>query len=205
MLRINLSTRPFYNERAVHSVLVLLGLVATTIMGVGVYHLVALSRNSTELISTAEANESQAADIAAKVATMRRAINDHNLKELTGAASEANGLIDRRGFSWTQFFNRLEGTLPPSVMLTSVRPEIEPDSINVLLEVVGLKVEHINTFIEQLEATGAFFEILAREEELTDDGMYRASIRGQYLLALDGSEADTNHTSLASADNRARP
>ena len=205
MLRINLSTRPFYNERAVHSVLVLLGLVASTIMGVGAYHLVALSRNSTELIATAEANESQAADIAAQVATMRQGINDDDLKELTGAASEANGLIDRRGFSWTQFFNLLEGRLPPSVMLTSVRPEIEPDSINVLLEVVGLKVEHINTFIEQLEATGAFSDILAREEELTDNGMYRASIRGQYLSAFDNSEAETNHTSPASAENRARP
>ena len=204
MLRINLSTRPFYNERVVHLVLVLLGLVATTIMGVGAYHLVALSRSSTELIATSEANENQAADIAAQVNTMRQGINDSDLKALAGAASEASGLIARRRFSWTQFFNRLEGTLPPSVMLTSVRPEIEPDVVNVSLEVLGSKVEHINTFIEQLEATGAFADILAREEELTDNGMYRASIRGQYLPTFEGFEADTNQISAASVENRAR-
>jgi len=205
MLRINLSTRPFYNERAVHSVLVLLGLVATTIMGVGGYHLVTLSRDSAELIATAEANESQTADIATQIATMHRGISDDDLKELTGAASEANRLLDRRVFSWTQFFNLLEGTLPPGVMLTSVRPEIEPDAINVLLEVVGLEIENINTFIEQLEATGAFSDLLAHEEEFTDTGMYRALLRGRYLSALDGSDGETIQSSPASVENRAHP
>ena len=37
-------------------------------------------------------------------------------------AREANRLIDQRTFSWTEFFNHIEETLPPDVMLTSVRP-----------------------------------------------------------------------------------
>ena len=41
------------------------------------------------------------------------------------AAQEANALIDQRTFSWTELFNQIEATLPPDVMLTSVRPAVQ--------------------------------------------------------------------------------
>ena len=76
---------------------------------------------------------------------------------------------------------RIETTLPPDVMLTSVRPEVDGEYVSVAMVVLGRRIEAIDRFIEALEATGSFEELLARQEEATDDGMFRTVLRGRYL------------------------
>ena len=181
MLRLNLSTRPFYNERGVHLGLTLLGTVAVAILVVGVARLVSLSRESAALSGEAEQREQAVTVITEQTIDVRRGATEAELERLADAAREANRLIDQRVFSWTEFFNRIEQTLPPNVMLTSVRPDIEPGELNVALEIIGREVADIGSFIEQLEATGAFTEVLVREEEMTEDGSYRALLSGHYL------------------------
>ena len=46
--------------------------------------------------------------------------------------------------------------------------------------VVGRQVADIGVFIEGLEATGNFLEILVQEEEAVGEGAYRALLVGQY-------------------------
>ena len=41
------------------------------------------------------------------------------------AAREANQLIDRRAFSWTDLFNRFEETLPADVRIVAVTPQVD--------------------------------------------------------------------------------
>lgn len=181
MLRINLSTRPFYNERGIHLVLALLGIVAVAVLVVGVSRLTSLSRENAVLTAEAERSEQAANAVSEQTIAVRQGATDVELRRLADAAGEANRLIDQRTFSWTEFFNRIEQTLPANVMLTSVRPNIEPGELSVAIEIVGREVPDIGSFIEQLEATGAFMNVLAREEELTEEGSYRALLSGQYL------------------------
>ena len=103
------------------------------------------------------------------------------MQQLADVAREANELIDRRTFSWTELFNRLEMTLPPDVRMTSVQPQIEEGEVSLSIVVVGRRVEDIDRFIENLEDTGAFQEVLARQEEATEDRMYRATLLGRYV------------------------
>ena len=186
MLTTNLSTRPFYNERAVHVVLTILGLGAVAVMATGTVRLVELSQANTELTVVAQEAEREATRIAAEIVVLERDIGDAEIEVLRGAAEEANRLIDQRVFSWTEFFNIIERTLPANVMLTAVRPNPTDDGTYLELSVMGRGVADIDEFIERLEATGAFVDVLARGEELTDDGMYRAQLFGQ-LLSLDVS------------------
>ena len=51
MLRTNLSTRPFYNERAVHVAVALAALLVLAITVLNVVRIVSLSRHNTELSS----------------------------------------------------------------------------------------------------------------------------------------------------------
>ena len=44
----------------------------------------------------------------------------------------------------------------------------------------------IFAFIEQLEATGAFADVLPIEEEMTDEGMYRTILLGRYVQRSEG-------------------
>ena len=181
MLRINLATRPFYNERVVHYAIALLALTLIAGSVFNVMRIIELSRRNTALGTEATRDELVAAAAGSRTATLRQQISRDELQQLADVAREANELIDRRTFSWTELFNRLEMTLPPDVRMTSVQPQIEEGEVSLSIVVVGRRVEDIDRFIENLEDTGAFQEVLARQEEATEDRMYRATLLGRYV------------------------
>ena len=180
MIHVNLSTRPFYNERVVHLVLGVVGLAAGAVFVAGLLQVATLSRERGVLAAVAERNEGAVQAAAAAAEGLRRQIREEDRQRLVEAAGEANSLIERRLFSWTEFFNRIEQTLPASVMLTSVRPDIAAGDVTVAIGVLGRGVADIDTFIDRLEATGAFTGMLAREESVTDAGIYRTLLVGSY-------------------------
>ena len=180
MLRMNLATRPFYNEGAVHLVLGLVALAALTVTVLGAIELTSLSRTYSALAAAVDDDERRAAETESKAAGLQRQTALGDLGGLADATREANRLIDRRVFSWTEFLNRVEATLPADVMLTSLRPVISVEGVDVQVGVIARDVDAIVEFIERLETTGAFADILAREEEITDEGNYRAILFGQY-------------------------
>ena len=181
MIHINLSTRPFYNERAVHLVLGVVGLAAGAAFVAGLLEVAALSRERAVLTAAAERGEAALQAAAAAAAGFGRQVREGDLQGLTEATSEANALIERRVFSWTTLFNRIEQTLPGGVMLTSVRPEIAAGDVTVAIGVIGRGVADIDVFIGRLEATGAFADMLPREESATAGGTYRTLLVGRYL------------------------
>jgi hypothetical protein len=189
MLRTNLSTRPFYNERAVHVVLGLVALVVLALTVVNVVEVVRLSRDNTVLSSSMRDDRTAASDLTRKAREARQGINQDELKLIVGAAREANTLIDGRTFSWTALFNQIESTLPPEVMLASVRPTIDEGGTKITLIAVGRRPADLDEFIEKLEATGAFENVLARQRNLIDDGMTQATIEGLYVPEASPTEA----------------
>lgn len=180
MLDVNLSTRPFYNERAVHLALGVAGLAAGAALVAGLLQVSTLSREHALLTSSAERDEGALRENAAAAAAMNREVRAEDVERLAAAAAEANALIDRRVFSWTEFFNRIEQTLPDGVMLTSVRPDIAAGGVTVAMGVIGRRVADIDAFIARLEATGAFAGVLPREETVTGEGARRTLLVGRY-------------------------
>lgn len=181
MLRTNLSTRPFYNERGIHLALVAAAILLLALTAFNVSRIVVLSRRHTALASQAGRDESRARERGRQATDLWRGINTSELKAVAAAAQEANGLIDRRTFSWTDLFNRIEATVPSDVMLISIRPLIEKNNITITMIVLGRRVEDIDAFMERLEETGTFRSLLSRQEELTDEGLYRAVLQGEYV------------------------
>lgn len=181
MLRTNLSTRPFYNERAVHVVLGLAALLVLALTIVNVVEVVRLSRQNTVLSARMRDDRSAANDLARKARETRQGINQDELKVVAAAAREANALIDGRTFSWTALFNQLESTLPPEVMLASIRPAIDETGARITMIVVGRRTADIDEFMEKLEATGAFENVLPHQQNLNDDGLTQATIEALYV------------------------
>ena len=174
MLRGNLATRPFYNEGAVYVALGIVAVAGLVVLGSGVRRVLALSQQSATLTSMAEEAERDEADLTARTVEVQRVVSPQALEEIEVAVREANSLIEQRVFSWTEFFNRIETTLPPGVMLTEVRPDIESGSIEVTMGGMGRGLDAISEFILSLEDSGAFNEVLNVAAALTDNGMYRA-------------------------------
>ena len=191
MLRTNLATRPFYNERAVHVGLVAVAALVVAITVFNATRIVALSSRHTELGFQVSRDEGAAREASGLAEAVQREIDGAELQAVTDAVREVNALIGLRMFSWTELFNRIEMTLPPDVMMTSVRPEVEGEQVLVTMVVIGRRIDAIDQFIEALEATGSFEGLLARQEEATDDGMYRTVLRGRYLEMAppDGNQA----------------
>lgn len=181
MIRSNLSTRPFYNERLVHVALAAGAVCVLIFTAFNISRIVSLSSQHTRLSSQAGIDERRAAEFRASANTVRGTLDAAQLEAMAAAAHEANTIIGRRIFSWTELFNRFETTLPPDVRITAVRPKIERDGPAVVsMSVIGRRVEAIDRFIENLESTGAFSNVLSLEESRSDEGLIETTLEGQY-------------------------
>lgn len=189
MLRTNLSTRPFYNERAVHFALVLAAALVAGVTLVNLATLVRLSRHNTELSSGINRDRAEADRLTQEAATIRRGINQNELQLVVNAAREANTLIDRRTFSWTAFFNHLESTMPADVMLRSVRPTIDDGVTRVSLVVLARRYQDADEFQKSLEATGAFDQLVVRQQVETDEGLQQVTIEAVYTPVAQQQES----------------
>lgn len=205
MLRSNLATRPFYNERAVHILIAVAALVVLAITVVNLSQIVTLSRRSTELSSHTNADRAEANRLSSEAVRIRRTINKDELTLVVDAAQEANALIDQRTFSWTEFFNQIESTIPPDVMLTSVRPSFKDGVTRVTMIVLGRQIADIDEFMEKLEATGYFEDIVPASSEITDNGLRRATIDSVYVGAAGAAPQGTPAAPAAAPSSNSAP
>jgi Tfp pilus assembly protein PilN len=184
MLRTNLSTRPFYNERGVHGALGVVALAVVALTIVNLAQIVLLTRRQSSLSSQAAAADTHAAELRARAARTRQAINAKQLDSISNAAREANTIIGRRLFSWTVLLNHLGDALPNNVRITSLRPDVDRDgSITVTMTVFAESVEEIEQFMANLEQSTAFSEVYPIDDEPAEGGGVRASLEGKYAPA----------------------
>ena len=188
MLKLNLATRPFYNERVIDSVLLLLGIVALVLMVAGGRTVFQLSNTYTDVVRMAELSETQIGTVTQEMVALNQSVSEDELEALRLSAAEANRLIDQRVFSWTELFNIIEQTLPNRVMLTGLRPIRNSGSMTLTIGVIGERITDIEQFIEDLEATGSVGNVLARQEQRTEDGMYSAQLIGEFRGNSSGSD-----------------
>jgi hypothetical protein len=205
MLRSNLSTRPFYNERAVHLLLALAAVVVLVLTAYNAIRIVALSRQNTEFSALINRDHGEAQRFTSDAQRIRAGINQTELQATAEAADAANGLIDRRTFSWTAFFNHIEETLPDDVMLTSVQPTFDRDRGIVQMTVLGRRTEDVDEFIQRLEGSGAFHDVLPTQQDETEEGLHRVLIRGEYSGAGPATPTEPGTTAAPPAGPPAQP
>lgn len=182
MLHTNLSTRPFYNVRAVRTVLGALALVVLAVSLFNGIRIIRLSMSQQTLGAHAAESEREAARLRQEAAAIRAQINPRELGIVATAAREANGIIDQRAFSWTELFSQFERTLPPEVRVTSVQPRLEDDgSFVVTIRAQARRIGDLDTFIEALEGESTFRDVLSLETETDESGLLEATIEGTYL------------------------
>jgi Tfp pilus assembly protein PilN len=180
MIRTNLATRPFYNVRLVQ---VLIGTLAGIVLGITLFNVIrilALVTSEQTLGATADEAEREAARLRAEAVRIRAQINPNELQTVASAAREANNLIDQRAFSWTELFTRFEATLPDDVRITAVQPRLDEGRFIVAVAVQARRAEDLDAFIEALEETGTFHNVLATETQTNEDGLLEAIIEGVY-------------------------
>jgi len=184
VIRTNLATRPFYNERAVGLWLLLVAVVVAAATLFNISSVIGYSRSDTELAMQASRDEARATDLRQQAARLRATVDPRQIEFASTEARQANDLIDRRTFSWTELFNRFEATLPDDVRLIAVRPKVDRRTGSILtINVVGRTIEDVDKFMENLEATGVFSHTESKEERINEDGLLAAAIETTYVPA----------------------
>jgi hypothetical protein len=181
MLKVNLASRPFYNERLVTLALVALGLVAVGLTTFNVAELLRLSARRTEQQAAISRDEAAAKAADKDAVSLNQSVDRSTLNLLAAEASEANGLINDRTFSWTTFLGLIEKAMPQNVHLVSVAPRDAGGVTWIDMVIIAKRAEDEAELMDALEGTGAFFNAQPRSEDATDDGMLRTTIRARYV------------------------
>jgi len=182
VINTNLATRPFYNDSAVRLWILVLALVVLAATAFNVTRLLQYSRSDTELATQASRDETRTAELRAEAAQLRASVDPKQVENASMEARLANDLIDRRAFSWTELFNTFEATLPDEVRITAVRPKVEEDRRIVLsITVVARSVEDLDQFDTSLEDTGAFRDLVPREDRVNEQGQIEGLIEAVYV------------------------
>jgi len=182
VIKNNLATRPFYNEAAVRTWVAVLAVLAVSLTVFNVQRLIHYSRSDTELATRASRDEQRAVELRADAARLRASVDRSQIEAASLEAREANELIDRRTFSWTDLFNRFETTLPDEVRITSLRHDLDRVRGNVMtMAVLAREVDDVNQFMKNLEGTGTFSDLLALEEQVdAKTGQLQVLLQGVY-------------------------
>ena len=183
MLRPNLSTRPFYNERAVHAIAAAIAALVVAVAAWQAVRVVRLSRYKTELHTAITKHHDETDARERDAAQIRRGLDQKELAVVAAQAKEANQLIEQRTFSWTELFNLLEATLPSDVMLVAVRPEFKDNVTQINLDLQGKSSDDIQAFWDRLAKTGAFHDVTWSAVSQVDNGLDKMQMRAVYTPA----------------------
>lgn len=182
MIRTNLATRPFYNERLVNAWLTLLAIVVVAATIFNISRARSDSGSNTELASQASQNATRTTELRRNAAALRASLDTRQIEAVSTDAREANTLIDRRTFSWTALFNRFEATLPDDVRITAVRPTVDKDHrITLTVAVVAKSVNDVTEFMSRLDDTGAFKNLYSTEERPNEDNQIESALTMVYV------------------------
>lgn len=186
MLKGNLSTRPFYNDRIVTIAIAAFAILVLIVTVVNVTQLLTLSDERRSIRTRLDADTAEAVRIRSEAQALQSSLDRTTLAGLAAAAHEANQLIDQRTFSWTALMGQLEQTLPPDVRLTTISPRPDRGVFRVALAIVAKDLDAIDEFIAEMSATGEFYDVAPTEQRLNDDGSYQAVIQASYLSSSTG-------------------
>lgn len=182
MIRTNLSTRPFYNARAVRALLGLFAVVVLAATAYNVVQLVRLTGSQRTLGAKAEAAEREAERLRRNAVQTLARVDPKELASVDKAAREANTIIDQRTFSWTDVLMHLERTLPSDVRIRAVSQQAGRQVV--LIDAEARTLDEVDRFIEALETTGAFRDVIPRNSVLMDTDLINATIEATYLKAV---------------------
>jgi cell division protein FtsB len=182
MLRTNLSTRPFYNERSVQVALAALAIFILAVTAFNAIELIRLTGSQRSLGAHAADSEAEAARLRAQAIAIRAKINPKELDTVASAAREANGIIDQRAFSWTELLTHFEKTLPEDVRIIAVSPKVGTNGGFIIgMHVEARRAEDLDAFIEALEKTGRFRNVTPAEEQTNEKGLIEANVEAAYI------------------------
>lgn len=165
---LNLASRPFRNERLPA---LALGLAAVALLALSVQHAFFIRRL---LPRETSALGQEVAALGAEMQRLRSEATSLRVPRPEPAVSSqwtiVRGLVDRRAFSWTELFARLERALPPGVRLVAIIPDVKPGYVRLELVAVARSAEQGLGLVRALEERPEFRDVYPLSADQAADG-----------------------------------
>ncbi len=150
---INLATRTYLDHGLINRIL---GGVILFLLLLAAWKLMLFSRNLGEL----ERLDADTVALEGRLGRNRGAsVSSREVERQQAAIRFYNRIIERKAFGWLELLERLENATPRGITLAALAPD---DRNPGLLKIEG-RARHfsqVRTYLEQLEASGAFSDVL---------------------------------------------
>jgi Tfp pilus assembly protein PilN len=166
----NLAGRPFVNERLPNLVFAVAAVVLLAVTARHAFLVRALLPGRTSALHDEVTRlEEESKRLRAEQATLRGVAPDPKALARWTVIKE---LVDRRAFSWTGLFARLEQRLPDGARLVSITPGVRRGEITLEVDAVVRSPEVGWQLMRALEEDGAFEEVFPLSEGETGEFHY---------------------------------
>jgi Tfp pilus assembly protein PilN len=159
---LNLAQRPFRNQRLATTAF---AAAATVLLGLSLWHAVVirnlLPARTSERHREVEALEAEAAKLREQARTLKTETPPASTLAQWNLVKE---LVDRRAFSWTGLFARLEQLIPDGVRLVSISPFMRKGQVELDVEAAVRSREAGWEFVRVLEDGGDFHGVYPKSE-----------------------------------------
>jgi Tfp pilus assembly protein PilN len=180
---VNLASQPFRRDRP----MVLAGVVGGIVLGALLafqLSLIWLNRESTiEARASVASLQRRVQEMGREQASLEAALRQPQNAAALEESLFFNGLLRRKGISWTRIFSDVEGVLPHNVRLVSVRPQVNQyNEVELQMAVASASMQPVVDMIKRLEGS-AVFGSTAVETWLPpsqNDPTYRYTVKANY-------------------------
>lgn len=193
----NLARRPFANERLPNLIFAAVAMVAVALTVRHAFLVRALLPGRTSALHDEVTRlETEAARLRSEQASLRGVAPEPKALARWLVVKE---LVDRRAFSWTALFARLEERLPAGARLVSIAPSLQHGDIHLDVLAVVRSTEVGWQFVRALEDGGDFDGVFPLSEGEGGEFHYTMRYRPRSAPAPDAAEAPADAPSSAPA------
>jgi hypothetical protein len=203
---LNFSSHPFRNEALPA---VLFGAAAVLLVGVTVYHALVvrnlLPARTSKLHKEVAALEGEVDRLRSEARALKAPPPDKGVLAEWGVLKD---LVDRRTFSWTGLFARLEQVLPRDVRLVSIAPDVKQGQVALELVAIARPPQAGLSLVGVLEGRGEFEDVYPVSVAEQAGGVAEFHYTMRYLPGVAGDAAVAPTTVAATeetADEAAEP
>ena len=165
----NLSSRPFPAYRLINLALGAVGAVLLVLTVWQAYGFVRFSSMARDIRDDEQEARVEAESSGKRVSDLKSRLDRPEAAAKLSEIGFLNGLIGRKDLSWTRLFSNLEDMVPDSVHLVSLRPDVQSGGPIVLyLEVTSRSIADVSRFIEALERSPEFDNVVVSLEQIAD-------------------------------------
>ncbi|MFN8006065.1 MAG: hypothetical protein U0V70_03350 [Terriglobia bacterium] len=164
---VNLSTRPFVNNRRFYFIA---GALLGVLLIVSYWNDSQYQTSHARLKAFAESLSTDQRKLEAMAKEQEKLLQSLQTAESADYLDRVeyvNQLIHRRTFSWTRLLNDLEKLTPPNLQLASIKPQMRGSDLVIEIIVKGRVTQEMIQFVSNLENSGKFVEVSPMYEDLS--------------------------------------